>query len=145
VGLRLLILSDTALVLRRLFAELVPIGRLPLTSTSKNGMFLSVDLEMNLFNYASLPVNLWAPFRDFGGSIRSMASILLGLASMPFVDTKQPRNFPFFTPKTHFSGFNLRPFLLKISKCFMQISNVIFLLRAFDYDIINILRAPRGG
>jgi hypothetical protein len=28
--------------------------------------------------------------------------ILLGLASIPFVDTKKPRNLPFFTPKTHF-------------------------------------------
>jgi hypothetical protein len=35
----------------------------------------------------------------FGGSIRRIASILLGLASIPFVDTKQPRNLPFFTPK----------------------------------------------
>jgi hypothetical protein len=31
-----------------------------------------------------------------------MASILLGLALIPFVDTKQLRNLPFFTPKTHF-------------------------------------------
>jgi hypothetical protein len=29
-------------------------------------------------------------------------SIFLGLALIPFDDTKQPRNLPFFTPKTHF-------------------------------------------
>jgi hypothetical protein len=28
--------------------------------------------------------------------------------------------------------------LSKIGKCFLQISNVIFLLGTFDYDIINI-------
>ena len=67
-----------------------------------------------------------------------MASILFGLASMPFVDTRQSRNFPFLTPKTHFSGFKLRPALLKLANVSLQISNVIFLLRAFDYDIINI-------
>jgi hypothetical protein len=49
--------------------------------TSKNGKFLSVDLEMNLFNDASLPVNLWAPFLDFGVSIQSIASILLGVGA----------------------------------------------------------------
>jgi hypothetical protein len=69
---------------------------------------------MNMFNDARLPDNLWAPFLDFGGSIRSMASILLGLALIPFIDTKQPRNLSFFTLKTHFSGFRLRPALLKL-------------------------------
>jgi hypothetical protein len=79
------------------------------------GLTLSTDLEINLFNDANLPGNLWAPFLDFCGSIRSIASILLGLASMPFVDTKQPRNLPFFTPNTHLSGFSLRPALLKLA------------------------------
>jgi hypothetical protein len=57
---------------------------------------------MNRFKDASLPVSRWAPFFVLGGSIRRIASILFGLASIPFVETKQPRNFPFFTPKTHF-------------------------------------------
>ena len=68
-------------------------------SISKNGRFLSADLDMHLFNYASLPVSRWAPFFVLGGSIRRIASILLGLASIPFVETRQPRNLPFFTPK----------------------------------------------
>ncbi|WP_266194711.1 hypothetical protein, partial [Salmonella enterica] len=67
------------------------------------GKFLSADLDMNLLRDVSLPVSLWAPFLVVGGSIRSIASILFGLASIPFVETKHPRNFPFFTPKTHFS------------------------------------------
>jgi hypothetical protein len=65
----------------------------------KNGGFLSADLDINLFNEASRPANRWAPFFVLGGSIRRMASILLGLASIPFVDTRQPRNLAFFTPK----------------------------------------------
>jgi hypothetical protein len=31
-------------------------------NTSKNGRFLSVDLEINLLSDVSLLVNLWAPF-----------------------------------------------------------------------------------
>jgi hypothetical protein len=58
-------------------------------STSKNRKFLSADLEINLFNDVSLPVSLWAPFRDFGSSIRSIASILLGLASIPLIPGNQ--------------------------------------------------------
>jgi hypothetical protein len=71
-------------------------------NTSKKGRFLSADLEINMFNDVSLPANLWAPFLEFGGSIRRIGSILFRLASIPFVDTKQPRNLPFFTPKTLF-------------------------------------------
>jgi hypothetical protein len=84
-------------------------------SISKNGRFLSADQDMNLFNDASLPASRWAPFFVFDGSNRRIASILLGLASIPFVDTRQPRNLPFFTPKTHFSGFNFKPACLKLA------------------------------
>jgi uncharacterized membrane protein YedE/YeeE len=115
VGLRLSVLSNIASVLRRLLLDWSPLKDLADFSTSKKGKFLSADLEINLFNDASLPVNLWAPFLYFGGSIQSIASILLGLALIPFVDTKQPRNLPFFTPKIHFSGFSLRPALLKLA------------------------------
>ena len=83
-------------------------------STSKYGKFLSADLEMNLLKDASLPVSLWAPFLVLGGSIQSIASILLGFASIPFVDTRHPRNFPFFTSKTIFSGFSFRPAIMKL-------------------------------
>jgi hypothetical protein len=34
------------------------------------------------------------------------ARILSGLASMPFVETKQPRTFPFVIPNIHFSGLS---------------------------------------
>jgi hypothetical protein len=84
-------------------------------NTSKNVKFLSADLEINLFNEANLPVSIWVPFLDFGGSIQSIASILFGLASIPFVDTRHPRNFPFFTLKTHFSRLSLRPAILKLA------------------------------
>ena len=79
--------------------------------TSKNGRFYSADLEMNLFNAASLPVSL-----DVGGCIRKIASIFDGLASMPFFDTRQPRNFPFAILKMLFSGLSLRPARLKFTK-----------------------------
>jgi hypothetical protein len=36
-----------------------------------------------------------------------MALILSGFASMPLVETRQPRTFPFVIPNTHFSGLSL--------------------------------------
>jgi hypothetical protein len=71
---------------------------------------------MNLFNDVILPANLWAPFLHFGSSIRSIASILCGFASIPFVDTMQPRILPFFTPDTHFLGLSFRLALWKLVK-----------------------------
>jgi hypothetical protein len=110
VELMLLDQSSIASALRRLSVELGPIERLRLTLVfQRMASFLSVDLDMNLFNEASLPANRWSPFFVLGGSIRRIASILLGLASIPFIETRQSRNLPFFTPKTHFSGFNFRP------------------------------------
>jgi hypothetical protein len=50
-------LSSIALTLRKPFAELDPIGKLWLILVSKNGRFLSTDLDINLFNDASLPAN----------------------------------------------------------------------------------------
>jgi hypothetical protein len=41
---------------------------------------------------------------------------LCGFASIPFVDTRQPRNLPLFTPNTHFSGFSFRLALQKLAK-----------------------------
>jgi hypothetical protein len=104
-----------ALILRKPFAAGPHLKTSVDFNISKNGKFLSVDLDINLFNDASLLTNRWAPFFVFGGSIRRIASILFGLASIPFVDTRQPRNLPFFTPKTHFSGFNFRPACLKLA------------------------------
>jgi hypothetical protein len=95
--------SSIALTLRKLFAEPDPIEKLRLTLVfQRMADFFSADLDMNLFNDASLPASHWAPFFVFGGSIRRIASILFGLASIPFVDTRQPRNLPFFTPKHTF-------------------------------------------
>lgn len=64
-------------------------------------MICLADFVLNLFNDASLPASLWAPFLVFGGSIWSIALIFMGLASIPLVDTKQLRNFPFLIP-AHF-------------------------------------------
>jgi hypothetical protein len=67
-----------------------------------------------------------------------MVSILLGFASITFVDTRQPRNLPFFTLKTHFFWVQLEASFPEVGKCFLQIGYVIFLLRTLDYDVINI-------
>ena len=56
--LELLNLSNIVSVLRRLFAELIPIEKLRLTSAlQKNGKFLSADLDINRFKDANLPVS----------------------------------------------------------------------------------------
>jgi hypothetical protein len=48
-------------------------------TTSKNGKFLSANLEINLFKDASLLVSLYASFLVLSDSIQSITSILLGL------------------------------------------------------------------
>jgi hypothetical protein len=58
VELELSDLSSIALILQKLFAEPDPTEKLLLTlEFQKNGKFLSADLDMNLFNDASLPAN----------------------------------------------------------------------------------------
>jgi hypothetical protein len=56
VELELSSLLSIALALRKPFVESDPIEPADF-STSKNGRFLSVDLDINLFNDASLPAN----------------------------------------------------------------------------------------
>jgi hypothetical protein len=47
------------------------------------------------------------PFLDFGLSIRCIASILFGFASMPFVNTRQLRNSPFLLRIHIYKGLTL--------------------------------------
>jgi hypothetical protein len=47
-----------------------------------------MDLEMNLFRAASLPVSRWMSLVDCGGAMSMIAWILVGLASIPQCDTK---------------------------------------------------------
>src|SRR6185312_35331 len=92
------------------FAYSLPHSKLPEPfSTLKNGRNFSADFEMNLFSEANLPVNLCTPFLVVGGFIRLMASIFSGFASIPLSVIMQPNSLPLRTPKTHFSGFILRP------------------------------------
>jgi hypothetical protein len=72
-------------------------------NTFKNGRLRSADFKMNLFRAAMRHVSFWTSFTIFGGCISAIALILLGFASMPFLDTMYPRTFPLWMPKTHFS------------------------------------------
>lgn len=83
-------------------------------STSKNGRLFSGDLEIILLSAARWPVSLCTAFLFVEGSIWSTASICVGLASIPFLETRQPRNFPFSIRKILFSGLSLRPALRKL-------------------------------
>jgi hypothetical protein len=82
VELRLLYQSSIASALQRLSVELGPIERLRLTLVfQRMASFLSADLDINLFNEANLPANRWPPFFVLDGSIRRIASILLGVGT----------------------------------------------------------------
>jgi hypothetical protein len=55
--------SSISLTLRKPYAEPDPTEKLRLTSVFQRMTdFFSADLDMNLFNDASLPVSHWAPF-----------------------------------------------------------------------------------
>jgi hypothetical protein len=76
-------------------------------STLKNDRLRSTSFKINRFSEAIRPVSFCTSFLLYGGCIWVIALILSGFASMPFVDIRHPRTFPFVTPNTHFSGFNL--------------------------------------
>lgn len=73
----------------------------------KKGRHLLVHLEMNLFKAVILLFICCTPFRSEGDFMSTRAFILLGLASMPRVEIKYPKNFPELMPNTHFLGFKL--------------------------------------
>jgi hypothetical protein len=54
----------------------------------RKGRLRSVDLEMNLFKAANLPVIRWKSLVDCGGVMLMIAWILVGLASIPQCDTR---------------------------------------------------------
>ena len=92
------------------FACSSPHSKLPEPfSALKNGRHFSADFEMNLFSEANLLVNFCTPFLVVGGFILLMASIFSEFASIPLSVIMQPNSLPLRTPKTHFSGFSLRP------------------------------------
>jgi hypothetical protein len=84
----------------------------------KKGRHLSVDREMNWFRAAILPVSCYNCLMVRGGCISRTTFTFLGLASIPFCETMNPKNFPKETPKAHLDGFsfNLWSFsVLKVS------------------------------
>jgi hypothetical protein len=94
------------------FCYLVPHSKMlePL-NTMKKGKLRSASFDMNMFKAAILSVNFWTSFLDYRGFLFIIALILLGLALIPFTDTKHPSTFPLCTPNTHFSrlSFNWAP------------------------------------
>jgi hypothetical protein len=57
-------------------------------SIFRNGRLCLVDREINLFSTASLPVNRWMSWVDYGGAMSIIACILLGFALMSLCDTR---------------------------------------------------------
>ena len=86
--------------------------RSKLRSILKKGRPLSADLEMNLFNAASLPINFCTCFLLAGGFMFTIVAMFLGFASMPLVDIMQPSSLPFLMSNMHLSRFSLRPAFL---------------------------------
>jgi hypothetical protein len=63
------------------------------------------------------------------------ALILSGFGSIPFVEAKQPRTFPFVIPNLHFSGLSLSHFT-HVCEGFNKVKDVSFLLSTgYDYVI----------
>jgi hypothetical protein len=55
-------------------------------------------------------MTLCTPFKSLMGPMLVMAAIFSGLASMPRLETMNPKSMPRGTPKTYFSGLGLTPF-----------------------------------
>jgi hypothetical protein len=58
-------------------------------------------------------VTLCTPFKSLMGPMLVMAAIFSGLASMPRLETMNPKSMPRGTSKTHFSGLSFTPFTLR--------------------------------
>jgi hypothetical protein len=76
-------------------------------NTLKKGRLLSASFTMNLFSAAMWHVSFCTSFLVRGGCIWRNVFILLGMASIPLVKTRQPITLPRVTLKTHFSGLSL--------------------------------------
>jgi hypothetical protein len=76
-------------------------------STVKKGKLFSASFTINLFNTTMWPASFCTSFLVRGGCIWRIAFILLGLASMPFMETNHPNTLPRITPKTHLSRLSL--------------------------------------
>jgi hypothetical protein len=103
-------LSDSSSALQNLAAEKDPTETLLLISKRQRMESFALWIsKQNLFKEASFSASLQACFLDFGGSIQSIASILCGVASIPFVDTRHLRNLPFLLQRhtSHGSTLNL--------------------------------------
>jgi hypothetical protein len=96
----------------------------------KKGRLLSASFTMNLYKAAIRSVNFCTSFLVCGGYIWRMALVLLGLASIPLLETRQPSTLPLVTPKTHLSGFNLSLASRMLAKFSvrLEIYNAFFLL-----------------
>jgi hypothetical protein len=69
----------------------------------KNGRHVSVDLEMNWFKAAILPVSCCSCLVVCGDYISKIALTFSGFASIPLCETINSKNFPEETPKAHFA------------------------------------------
>jgi hypothetical protein len=65
---------------------------------------------MKSLRAARHPMTLRTPFKSLMGPMLVMAAIFSGLASMPRLETMNPKSMPQGTPKTYFSGLGLTPF-----------------------------------
>ncbi|GKC93854.1 hypothetical protein Tco_1159296, partial [Tanacetum coccineum] len=77
-----------------------------LLSTLKNGSDLSVPFDRKWLRAAIFPLRLCTSLSVFGCSTSVMAFTFEGLARIPFLVMRCPKNGPSSTPKEHFFGFS---------------------------------------
>ena len=90
-----------------------PIGKLFSESGRRVGT-CRWPLDTKQLSAAILPVRRWNSFMFDGNDMSSTAFILSGFASIPWLLTIKPKNFPVETPKAHLAGLNFRCYSFKI-------------------------------
>ena len=107
----------------------------------KNGRHLSADLEINQLSATILSFSYCTSFFVFGCFMSMIVFIFLELASIPYCETRNPRNFSEVTPNAHLVGFNLiwcRRSILKASsksRIWFEVW-VLFTSMSFTYTFI---------
>ena len=91
-----------------------------LCNKRKKGLHLFVDLDMNRFKAAIIPVSFYTSLRFRGGCKLLITLIWSGFTSIPLWVTMYPKNFPEPTPKEHLDAFRRSLCSLRNSKMLVR-------------------------
>jgi hypothetical protein len=102
------------------------------------GRPLSPRREMKRLRATRHPVTLCTPFKSLMGPMLVMAAIFSGLASMPRLETMNPKSMPRGDPEDTLLGIEFYAFRLETSECRSKVGKEVGGFPRLDYDVIDV-------